>query len=708
MGALQLALLLALGPGQPDSLPVYADAPTRALVARAMERHRYQDTLVNDYRAHIDYRMSFALGKRRWARLPPVAVEEQTGSVAWQRPNDLRVNIEGARSRARWADVDISSAFDRPWFVPRALGDSVRIFGQDFPDRAALHPLAADGPDWYSYALTDSVRVTTQDGRRITLYTVRVVPRRNGPSLIAGRMVLDGETAEVVRLAFRYVGTALWSSPESDTPEDSASARRENKLVSRILRVDAELEYSLQDRRYWMPYRQVIAGEVKIPVIGDIVIPFELSTTFTDYEINTGQPIPFQVAIPDSEDFVRIGRRRDSTSAVEYASDRDGSHFEIRTAPRAELSRYAWPDSLELDQSPEDAQRTFDMMQDLAHIAEDLPDELTGRRRYGIEYERVADVFRYNRVQGLSAGLGYQVDVPGVAFTRARGTVRFGLSDSRVMGQVGLVREAPEGRLSLTGYRRLAEVDVIQPVGDIGNSLNGLFAGHDNADYYLAEGVSLGYETSLGVGLDLAAEVRAEHQSSTPAEAHSAINDFFGGTGDFPGNPPVLAGNFLGTTLKLSGQGGMGSWTVAGDFLGGEGEVAARVSGEWGRSFGRANGLTLRARGGMGTAPALPQTLFRVGGLGTVRGFDYGSRIGQAFWAVQADYAVAGGLGLRPVVFMDAGQAGPLDGLAGQDLLVGGGVGVSILRGLIRFDLSHPITHDDTGLRFDIVFAAPR
>lgn len=708
MGTLQLALLLALGPVQSDSLPIYADAPTRALVARAMERHRYQDTLVTDYRARFTYRMSFAFGRRRWARLPPVAVEEQTGNVAWQRPNDLRVEVEGARSRARWADVNISSVFDRPWFVPRALSDSVRIFGQDFPDRAALHPLAADGPDWYSYALTDSVRVTTQDGRRITLYTIKVVPRRLGPSLIAGRMVLEGDNAEVVRLSFRYVGTALWSSPENPTPEDSAAARRENNLVSRILRVDADLEYSLQDRRYWMPYRQVIAGEVKLPIIGDIVVPFELTTTFLDYDINTGQPIPFQVAIPDSEDFVRHGSRSDSTSPREFASNRGGSHFEIRTAPRVVLHQYEWPDSLDLAMTPEEAERTFDMMQDLAHIAEDLPDELTGRRRYGIEYERVADVFRYNRVQGLSAGIGYQVDVPGVAFTRARGTVRFGLSDSRITGQLGLIREAPEGRLSLTGYRRLAEVDAIQSVGDIGNSLNAIFAGHDNADYYLAEGVSLGYETSLGVGLDLGAEVRAESQSSTPAEAHSAINDFFGGTGDFPGNPSVLAGDFLGATVKLNGRGSMGQWTLAGEFLGGEGEVAARASGEWGHSFGRADGLTLRARGGVGTAPALPQTLFRVGGLGTVRGFDYGSRVGQAFWAVQADYALAEGLGLRPVVFLDAGQTGPLDGLADQDVLVGAGAGVSILRGLIRFDLSHPITHNTNGLRFDIVFAAPR
>jgi hypothetical protein len=40
---------------------------------------------------------------------------------------------------------------------------------------------------------------------------------------------------------------------------------------------------------------------------------------------------------------------------------------------------------------------------------------------------------------------------------------------------------------------------------------------------------------------------------------------------------------------------------------------------------------------------------------------------------------------------------------------VGGGIGLSVFNGVVRFDLSHPITPDIGGkVRFDILVQAPR
>ena len=64
--------------------------------------------------------------------------------------------------------------------------------------------------------------------------------------------------------------------------------------------IDADLEYGLQEGRYWMPYRQVIAGRVRLPLVSDVVIPFQATTTFDDYTINAGHPIEFAVALPDT------------------------------------------------------------------------------------------------------------------------------------------------------------------------------------------------------------------------------------------------------------------------------------------------------------------------------------------------------------------------------------------------------------------------
>ncbi|HLG05126.1 MAG TPA: hypothetical protein VI383_03170, partial [Gemmatimonadales bacterium] len=211
-GLLTLALLGATLQ-QPQDTSTYPDPATRDLVARAMARHRAQDSSVRDYRAGLRYRLNFGFGRRRWGNAPPIAAEEQEARLAWQLPNDLRVEIIGQRSRTRefggdgGGEAQIFSSFTAPWFVPRGLSDSVRVFGSEFPERAALHPLAGDGPEWYRYRAGDTVSLTTGDGRRLRLTEVRVTPKRAGPALIAGKLWLDLATAEVVRLAFRYVGT---------------------------------------------------------------------------------------------------------------------------------------------------------------------------------------------------------------------------------------------------------------------------------------------------------------------------------------------------------------------------------------------------------------------------------------------------------------------------------------------------------------------
>jgi hemolysin activation/secretion protein len=98
---------------------------------------------------------------------------------------------------------------------------------------------------------------------------------------------------------------------------------------------------------------------------------------------------------------------------------------------------------------------------------------------------------------------------------------------------------------------------------------------------------------------------------------------------------------------------------------------------------------------------------FRLGGISTVRGFDYGTLVGQAFWSAQLDFTPLPSR-IRPVLFVDAGQAGRASGLFDTKALVGAGVGVSLLRGALRFDLSRRLSPDIARLRFDVVIGAVR
>nr|MBA3554957.1 hypothetical protein [Gemmatimonadales bacterium] len=642
---------------------------------------------------------------------------EQVADIQWQRPNDLRVDVIGRRSRSRSGWLRLSSVWDRPWFVPRGVDDSVRIFSDEFPARGALHPLAAAGPQWYRYALTGGLTVTPARGGTLRLLQVEVTPRRSGPALIAGRMWIDSTTAVVVRLTFRYVGTGLWVVPDSTTRSDSASARRVNSIANQIASIDADLEYALQDGRYWMPRRQVIAGRVRIPLVSDLVIPFQATTTFEDFEINAGRPIAFELPLSQGvrgldarrarRDSLRT-EREDSLRAWSYADRWAGGRYELHRPSNHALSRFdAWSGSLSLESDPADERRIRETEAVLAQVAEELPGPLTGERAHGVGYERLTDALRYDRVQGLSFGLGYRLRVPAVRFTDLYGSLRYGFSDERITGRLTLLRDAPGGRLALSGYRDVTEVDPFSPGHGFGNTLNALFAAHDNADYALLAGGSLGYEISLATGLDLGAGVRLDRQTSVARQATSEVNDFLGGSGIFPANPPVDEGTFGGGYVRLAGSGDT-RWTLTADVLGGEGRTTGRVFGEIRRGFGRRRGVTLRVKGGLATAPTLQQSLFRLGGVNTVRGFDYGALRGQAFWAAQLDIAPIPGR-LRPVLFVDAGQVERPGELFASRALVGGGVGLSVFGGVLRFELSHPISPDTGGkLRFDIVVSGVR
>lgn len=717
----RLLVLLFTAAPRADTLPPFADAATRAVVERAMARQASQDTLVFDYSARLHNRMTLAFGHRRWARIPAFAVGEQDAVVHWQRPNDIQVQVLGERSRSRWPDADISGGFDRPWFVPRALGDSIRLLGSDFPERAALHPFSPDGPAWYRYALVDSTRIRDARGRDITLLGVEVTPRKEGLALVAGEIWVDRGTWDVVRFSFRFVGTGLWSVPHGKSRKDSTDAERDNRIANRILSVDADLEYALEDGKYWMPFRQTLSGQVLIPFLDDLVVPFSVTTSFDDYALNRGIKLAFTLPLDDSLASDTMAgdsatRRRhphrmdDSLGARAYAGHLEGGgRYEVRIPPRDSLKGYGgWTDSLVLDAAGDDRADLRQIESRLAAMSERLPRSMTGVPGTGFALEHLADAFRYDRVEGLALGFGWRTPVPGVPFTSVYGAAHYGISDDWITGRVDLVREAPSGRWTFSGYREVAPVDQVFAPKLLGNSINALLAAHDDADWMLAEGGSARYEASAGPGGEVALDVGVERETSVVTAAHSAVNDFLGGNGQFPSNPGVAGGTFGVASAAFRVHRGAAHWMAGADLRAGSPGTTGRVFGEWGAPlWGAAWAPALTLRGGVTTGSPLPQSAFRVGGPWTERAYSYGTAAGAAFWSVQLDAPLARGP-VRPVAFVDAAQAGSVSGLLPGPVFTGAGVGLSILGGAIRLDLSQPLAPDGRGPRFDIAFGGSR
>ncbi|MGH7593340.1 MAG: ShlB/FhaC/HecB family hemolysin secretion/activation protein [Gemmatimonadales bacterium] len=724
----------------------YVDRATQQLVARAMARHAEQDSTVKDYHAKLRYRMSFGFAKRKWGDPLPVAVEEQDATLAWQLPNDLRVDMLGRRTASQLQGVDLATTFSHPWFVPRTLGDSLRIFGaSQTPSRAAPHPLAPGADRFYRYAAGDSV-VISSGARRITIRNIAVVPKFSDGAYVAGRLWVDVATGDVARFTFRFVGTELWSEPDGTTSGDSAAARRTSKFVSRILELNADLEFSLQEGRYWMPYREVISGRVSMPFGIDFAIPFEARTTFDDYTVNGGTRVVFDAPFPrDSNargrnrgtlrahgdtgsDPSRANRpdslhqRRDSSRAKGDSSGvrfrfrnrtgylAGGGRYEIHRPPLDSMQRYhGWGDSLVLHENEGDRRHLQQAMSDLAHLAESLPPEMTGRPGIGVAWEKLSDVLRYNRVEGTTLSIGGRLPIPH-SFTDIYGTLRYGFADQRVMARIAAVRDAPAGRLTFAISRDLSDADLFTSGLTFGNSLRAILSGHDDGAYFLVQGARLTYETSGGLGTEWVLTARTEDQESVTTGARAFFPRIVGSTGYFPATSPIRNGFAGGGGVSIDHTGLMARWTLNGEALVVNGYGAARVAGElWFRRL--AGGwLTTRAKIGLAVgSDSVPQLALRAGGQGTVRGYDFGVSQGDALWAMQLDVSRPSRSAVKLVAFVDAGQAGNRTNFGATPFLSGAGVGVSVLGGIVRAELSHPITYTTgRGLRFDIVFGGIR
>lgn len=730
-------LLFALAHNPQGALSPYSDPGTAQLIARARQRHARQDSLVTGYRARVRTRFDMTAARSRFARGTTLLAHESMARVEWRAPNDLRIEMLGARTaapvlrmlRAMGADIegDLEDEMrsevwlDRPWFLPRSFGDSIRLMG--VPELAALHPLAPAAEGFYHYAITDSI-ILTEGARTVRAVGVRVAPRRAGPSLVAGDMWIDADHGDLVRLRVVFLGDYAWDQPDADVPGDSARARRHNRRVMQYVTAEADVEYALHDGQYWMPYRQGIMVTLRVPLFVSATVPIRAITTFTDYEIKALAPLAF--AIGDDE-LDRENRRRSVRRCMTCASDEaggdtvrvmrpaplvetgyyrggrwGGGRWEVVVPPIDSLTRYTWPAEFEIALAPAEERRLRESAVALAQLIEDLPAEYTGRRRLALAWERASDIFRFNRVQGVSLGLGFELR-PRVTFTRVLGTAGYGFADGRPTGSLTWRWDGPEARVDVTSYRVVRDVEPWTGGRSFGSSLNALFAAHDDADYYLSTGGGLEFTANTGLLADTRMGVSLERHRSVATVAGSGVNDALGGTGVMPFNPPVAAGTYLRLGVSRRDRLGAVELRQGGDLLAGNGRAGARF---WGTMaipwamLGRHAMLNLTAGGSAGEP--LPQLAFRIGGPRSVRGYRYGSRTGRTLWAAQFDYELRERGVITPVVFADVG-----DTFSTRDPLVSVGGGVSILGGLVRFDVAKGI-RPAVRPRFDLSFRLAR
>jgi hypothetical protein len=705
------------------------DSSTDALIARARERHRQLDAAVQNYQATIRTRFAANVGRGHFARLIPLAALEQEAELSWQAPNDVRVVTLGQRTQTALAGMQVDVGWTRPWFIPRFLGDSIRLLGQDFPTRAAIHPLAMGADAYYRYAIEDSLELALP-GRTVRAIGVRVTPTRSDAALIAGEIWLDAETAETVRLTFAFVGRKLWANPEGTTHRDSVQADRANAMGMRVLRVTADLEYGQFEDRYWLPFRQSLTLNVELPWITSVIVPIHFITSFRNVRVNHAGPIAFTVPLPDtgsaerrrplSREERREERRQQSSERVDslarlarargyVRSGRwPGGRYEVIVPPDSTLRAYrGWTDSMRLGQEAEDVQRLEDTRRELMGTLERLPVELTGRSRLSFAVDRLADISRYNRAEGLSLGGGYAWRL-GAPFVTANVRGRYAFTDRRFQGWLGLRRDAPGARTELAVFREMRDADPLAPGLTSGNTFSSTWFAHDDGAYVFAQGAEVRHQRPWGHRADLTFELRAARESAPRRLARSGVNDFLGGDGAFQPNQPVLAGTFVTGSAEAAGGGPALSWRA-----GLEGTAGERAMGRlWLAATLRSTlplrlDLTAYGTAGASAGDSVPQRWFRLGGARTLRGYDAGTFQGVSAWSLGVDVGFRRRRLISPVGFVDVGQAAPRGLSFTGDPSASAGFAISALRGTVRLQAARPLV-SGADWRFDLIFGARR
>lgn len=713
---------------QAASVPAdsYADSAAAALVARARAARDRNERLVTSYTASVSQRMG--VGIRALSRDRMLFREELAADIAWQRDGKSTITVTGARRAlpvVRGKQVvpgDLNASVR--WLVVNPAEDYLGIIGDD--DDGFIYPLRAGGEQDYRFATGDTTVITLASGKQIRLLQLEVIPRRADWRLMAGSLWFDADTYGLVRAVFRPARAYEFRRDTDDRDlEDVPSwvnPKAEIKFVT--------LEYGLYEDRWWMLRYVALDG---VGNMGSWMhVPVKFERVYTDYVVEGGTPpLPGSTWRPAGT----ISRRR-ADGALYRDDDWRAYRDSLRSARRACLDRASAPDEVEacrqiLRRSSDSSLAVVVPRDTLALLTSpslgppilDLGDLLTeaelrglgdairgmpdGPRDRRLELPKglsaVLQHARYNRIEGLSLGLGGTLRGGGLTVD---GLGRIGWADWEPNGELGVSRSGVAHLVRLGGYRRLAAVNPeTRPFGVV-NSIWGVIAQRDDGEYYRTLGVELtARHTDTGWW---SWRVFGERQTAAFVETSASLPRLFDGERAFRPNIEADRAEQYGASLTLRGNQVL-SHTVQ---LGGEVTLDG-ATGDY--DFGRGAAtvraivtppgvlaLAVEASAGTTRGDVPLQGRFYLGGPASLRGYTGAVTSGEAFWRGRIEVGNAFP-GFRLTGFSDIGWAGPRTAFFDGRPLIGGGIGASLLDGLVRMDLARAL-RTPTGWRFDLYF----
>lgn len=305
---------------------------------------------------------------------------------------------------------------------------------------------------------------------------------------------------------------------------------------------------------------------------------------------------------------------------------------------------------------------------------------------------RAPGLVRFNRVEGLSVGARYRTRFGA---TDLRITGRLGYGDLTPGAEVEVTRENPTRTLTAAVYSGVTAVDRDGAAVEFTNSVNALFLGRDDGEYFRASGLSLRLGPPGTARPRWDVTLYGEAQRAVVRGTTESLASLLGGRSLRP-VMRATAAEQVGALVRLRpwwgtdpsrAQGGFdlavrgetGSHSLVRTSLGVT--VALQVSSTV-RMAGTIHGAVLRG-------DRLPQRLWYLGGPSSLRGYRGSTLGGSDMVRGRLELARSFNFG-SIVVFGDGGWAGETAPRL-DEALFSAGAGLSVLDGVVRVDLARAL-----------------
>jgi hypothetical protein len=537
----------------------YSSPSLRALIERVSFANATVPAGLAAYRVGVESEIGIVLrtavpsqglgaGARDVGRERVLQVEQIASDLSWARSGEMVQHVIGYRSRSITTAISALSVMRHPWVIPTLYGNRLQLMlGRDAdadsatrsPDgptasraaatMTAVHPFAEDRDATYLFSGGDTIAVLRIRSRNVTLVRITVEPRpavtQRGLLRFRGTIDVDAERAQIVRMHGQFVVTG---------------ARR--SLLRRVLApawrtmMFADLQNGEYDGRYWLPTTQRIEAQTRSALAADFRPIVRVVSRFGDYRIDA--TLASNIGVPDT-------------------ATASGGRARLTFAPRDTLDRYAdWRGTLGGATSSGVRGTDFD---DVA------PERLqsTGAPLLEWRAERVNDVFRFNRVEGVftgaAAAVRFRDAVPGLS-----AGAHAGWAWKNETARGALWSRFDRAGWTLTGRveRALANTNDFRPPLDYEQTLMAMLVTSDDYDYL--------DRTALTVGATRTLRVRGApsvHIEFGPARDAAVAADVRYGLihldSAFRANRAIAAGRYFRSAVGIDVHP-----EVTGDFLG--------------------------------------------------------------------------------------------------------------------------------------------